>query len=141
MAASVWWVIANVAAMAGTPVVQLDTATLFAVLAATPLGILLTVRFGALICFVALLAARAPLLMLVPAAMVALASAAWAGHAGAGEGNAGVILQASDTLHLVAASLWLGALLSFLADLTGNPILRQYCRALPSSHKLEQPLS
>jgi len=48
-----------------------------------------------------------------PVALAAalLASLAAMGHSGAGAGPAGVILLASDGLHLIAAGAWIGALL------------------------------
>lgn len=42
--------------------------------------------------------------------VVALGSLAWSGHAGAGEGGAGLLHKASDILHLIAAAIWIGTL-------------------------------
>lgn len=117
LAASLWWALANVAAMAGLSPGELDRETFGAVLAATPLGSLLAARVLALLAFVVLLAVRPAPLLLAPLALAALATAAWAGHSGAGEGSAGLLLKASDVLHLAAAGLWIGALLAFLAVL------------------------
>jgi putative copper resistance protein D len=120
-AASLWWAMANVAAMAGMPLAELDRETFTAVIAATPLGPLLTVRAAALALFLAALALYPSPRLLAPCALAALASAAWAGHAGvgagAGEALSGDILRAGDVLHLAAAALWLGAMLAFLADM------------------------
>lgn len=113
--ASLWWCIANIAAMAGLPPTQLDRETFFAVLEATPLAALLKLRLAALGLMLLLLAARPKPVLLAPIGLLALASAAWAGHAGAGEGTAGMVLRVSDILHLGAAALWLGALLAFSA--------------------------
>lgn len=115
--ASLWWAMANVAAMAGMPLAELDRDTFTAVIAATPLGTLLTVRAAALALFLAALALQPSPRLLAPLALVALASAAWAGHAGAGEALSGDILRAGDVLHLAAAALWVGAMLAFLADM------------------------
>ena len=52
-------------------------------------------------------------------AAIGLAIAAWQGHAGADEGVEGILHVGADAMHLVAAGLWLGALLPlalFLAD-------------------------
>ncbi|WP_324699918.1 CopD family protein [Novosphingobium sp. RL4] len=117
---SLWWALANVAAMAGLAIGDLDTATFTAVLQATPLGLLLTLRAAALTAFLVLLALRPAPLLLAPLALAALASAAWAGHAGAGEAPWGVLLRASDVLHLGAAALWLGALFAFLTAPMGR---------------------
>jgi putative copper resistance protein D len=45
---------------------------------------------------------------------VATVSLAWMGHAGAGEGDTGLLLLASDMIHLLAAAGWLGALAGFV---------------------------
>ncbi|MFC0684960.1 CopD family protein [Novosphingobium clariflavum] len=119
-AASLWWAMANVAAMAAIPLAELDRATFTAVIGATPLGTLLTVRAAALALFVAALVLRPAPALLAPPALAALASAAWAGHAGAGEALGGDLLRAGDVLHLAAAALWLGAMLAFLADMRGD---------------------
>lgn len=47
------------------------------------------------------------------AASVALATMAWTGHAGAAEGGTGALHRASDVVHLLAASIWTGALTLF----------------------------
>ncbi len=115
--ASLWWCIANIAAMAGLPPTQLDRETFFAVLEATPLAALLKLRLAALGLILLLLIARPKPVLLAPIGLLALASAAWAGHTGAGEGIAGMVLRVSDILHLGAAALWLGALLAFSAGI------------------------
>ncbi len=115
LGASLWWAVADVAEMAGLPVGDLDQETFSAVLGATPLGALLAARAAMLAAFGALLALAPMPLLLTMAALPALASVAWAGHAGAGEGAPGLLLRASDILHLAAASLWTGALLAFLS--------------------------
>lgn len=114
MAASAWWGLANVAAMAGVAVGDLDRATVFAVLGATPLGMVLTVRAIALTLFIALLALRPAPGLLVPAVLTALGTVAWTGHSGA---DGGLLLRIGDLLHVGAAALWLGALFAFLGQL------------------------
>lgn len=115
--ASLWWAMANVAAMADIPLAQLDRETFAAVIGATPLGSLLAVRAAALVLVLAATALHPSPRLLAPCALAALASAAWAGHAGGGEGLPGDILRAGDVLHLAAAALWLGAMLAFLAEI------------------------
>ncbi|MEE4455010.1 CopD family protein [Novosphingobium resinovorum] len=112
--ASIWWALANVAAMAALSIGELDFDTVTIVLGSTPLGSLLTVRAALLVALGFLLLVRPQPLLLAIAALPALASAAWAGHASAGEGAPGHLLQASDILHLGAAALWLGALARLL---------------------------
>ncbi|UNU44084.1 copper resistance protein [Sphingopyxis sp. YF1] len=48
------------------------------------------------------------------AGAVALATLAWSGHAGAGEGLPGTLHRASDAAHMIAAAAWLGAIMAFL---------------------------
>jgi len=48
--------------------------------------------------------------------VVALASLAWSGHAGAGEGATGILHKASDILHLIAAAMWIGTLALLLVS-------------------------
>ena len=121
LVAGVFWTFASIAAMAATPLAALDGATVGAVLDATPLGPLLWLRLGALglYALAALFRPRPALLALLGS--VALASIAWSGHAGAGEGLPGTLHRAADVAHLLAAALWLGALSAFLkAGLTNR---------------------
>lgn len=54
--------------------------------------------------------ARAPLVISLTLAAAELSALVWAGHAGAGRGASGVVEQAADALHLLAAGIWLGGL-------------------------------
>jgi len=115
-AASIWWALESVAAMAGLPLAELDQPTAEAVLAATPLGAVMEWRLTALVCVI--MAAVAPIKVLrLPimalAGAVALCSMALTGHAGASEW---VLHRWADGLHLIAAALWIGALAAFLGD-------------------------
>ena len=49
--------------------------------------------------------------------VVALASLAWSGHAGGGEGATGILHRASDILHLIAAAVWIGTLALLITSL------------------------
>lgn len=114
MAASLWWVLESVAAMAAMPVGQLDRDMISAVLEATPLGNVLAIRLMALgVAAVALWRRR--MVAGALAASLALATTAWTGHAGATEAGLGALHRASDILHLIAAATWLGALFLLLA--------------------------
>lgn len=53
-------------------------------------------------------------MLLAAAGAVAIATLAWAGHAGATEGGAGIIHRISDILHMAAAAVWIGAIAAFL---------------------------
>jgi putative copper resistance protein D len=115
-AASVWWALESVAAMAGVPLAELDQPTAEAVLAATPLGAVMEWRLTALACvivaaMVPLKVLRAPVMALAGA--VALCSMALTGHAGASEW---ALHRWADGLHLIAAALWIAVLAAFLTD-------------------------
>lgn len=70
---------------------------------------------------------RVPVALLGGAAAVTLA---WMGHAGAGEGAWGWALLASDVVHLLAASAWIGALAGFLMLLLLKPAQAKQQRGL-----------
>jgi len=113
VAASLWWMLESIAAMAAMPVDQLDREMISAVLEATPLGSVLAFRLVAL--FIAAVALwRRHHVAGALAASLALATTAWTGHAGATEAGLGALHRASDILHLLAAATWLGALFLFL---------------------------
>lgn len=107
------------AAMAGMPVMGVDRATVEMVLTQTPVGTAWQIRMAALL--VAMFAAvglaqrsgRVAMAMIALAAGVALASLAWAGHGAAGDGRAGMVQLVADTVHLLAAGVWVGALAAF----------------------------
>lgn len=121
--ASAFWLVASVAAMAAMPLAELDRDTLVLVARATPLGMVLVVRLAALA--VLLLAAwspRGPLTLAALAGLVALATLAFTGHAGATEGRSGWVHCLSDTIHLAAAACWLAALVRFVTGIwRGEP--------------------
>jgi copper resistance protein D len=112
LAASLWWVLESIAAMAAMPVSQLDLAMTGAILAATPLGKVLAIRLVAL-AIAALALWRNRLVTGALAASLALTTAAWTGHAGATEAGLGLLHRASDVVHLLAGATWLGALVVF----------------------------
>ncbi|WP_066577169.1 copper homeostasis membrane protein CopD [Sphingomonas koreensis] len=103
------------AGMAGVTPGNVDAETLSLVLFETPTGAAALVRGGALgiALGVALLWRRQDRNWYLATALVsgvALATLAWTGHAAVSEGLTGVIHRASDIVHLLAASAWLGAL-------------------------------
>jgi putative copper resistance protein D len=113
VAASLWWMLESIAAMAAMPVGQLEREMVTAVLEATPLGNVLAIRVIALAIAAVALWRRHRAVGAI-AASVALATCAWTGHAGATEGGLGALHRANDVLHLLAAATWLGALTLFL---------------------------
>lgn len=101
---------AMTASMAGVAILDVDRASIWAMVSETPMGKAWSVRMGALAMVAILLVrARKPA---VPASLgaVALGSLAWTGHGAAGEGSAGTVQLAGDLVHLMAAGAWLGAL-------------------------------
>jgi putative copper resistance protein D len=107
------------AAMQGVGVFAVDPAMFVAMIRETNVGAAWLVRIGALLVAVAasFRLGRRPTLaaaILFAAASTALASLAWAGHAGATEGAGGWLHRASDALHMIAAAIWLGAIAAFL---------------------------
>lgn len=101
------------AAMAGAPV-GFDPPLWGEVLTGTTFGRGLGARILALTGVAAVLAflprSRNSWTVLALAAGTACVSFAWTGHAAAGEGSMGLLRQAADAVHMLAAALWLGAL-------------------------------
>jgi putative copper resistance protein D len=104
-------VLCQAAAMAGSPAAALDFAAVSAVLLET--------RFGRVWCWHLLLAAilvsaclerqpRRPVVLLLSLGL--LASLGWVGHAAMDDGSARIAHELNQTVHLLAAGLWLGGL-------------------------------
>jgi putative copper resistance protein D len=114
---SALWLLASAAAMTGGSAFVPDWSVVDILLRETMIGPLLAIRALALLLIILLLfvpgrAERPAAIALL--AMIAAATLAWSGHAGATEGVAGTVHRAADVLHIVAASAWFGALLSLL---------------------------
>lgn len=110
-------ILALTASMSGVPLGQVDSSSISMLVFETGIGLAWQVRVAALLLFlaVALLADPAsrfggPTLALLGG--VALATFAWSGHGAMTEGTAGTVHLASDIVHLLAAGVWLGALLA-----------------------------
>lgn len=129
LAASLWWVLESIAAMAAMPIAELDHEMVTTVLDATPLGSVLIIRTTALIAAIIALW-RGRIVLAALAAAVALATAAWTGHAGASEAGLGTVHRAGDVIHLLAAAVWLSALYLFLAAAIGGGDRQQLVRRL-----------
>lgn len=110
--------VASAAAMVGGDATLLDAEMLRFIAFETSHGQGATVRLLALgaLAAVVLRSGRASLLATI-LGVVALASLAWSGHAGAGEGATGILHKASDILHLTAAAVWMGTLALLLMAL------------------------
>lgn len=118
---SVVLMLVSVAAMMGMPLSDLDWPTISMMAFGTDIGIAFAVRIILLflaLCF--LVAVRATKLSQVAVAAcfaAALLSLGWSGHAAAGEGGIGLLHRLNNGAHLIAAGLWLGAIICFV-DLT-----------------------
>lgn len=109
----------QVSSMTGMPLAEVDRATVQSLLDETALGLALKVRLAALVAAI-ILALAASLWRLSSSTAqalvsgVALATLAWSGHGAATDGTVGWVHLAADILHLIAASIWIGALAGFL---------------------------
>ena len=122
---SAWQFTAMVAGMTGATELLFDGQTLIMVLKETSVGLAFAARTAALTLVAGLtlnsrLGARWSPVLTCLCAGTALATLAWNGHGAATEGPIGNIHLASDIIHLLAASAWLGALVSFLWMTTGS---------------------
>lgn len=108
---------ASAAAMVGGDAALLDTEMLRFIALETSHGQGAVVRLlalGALLVLIVLARSERSPLLPTMLGVVALASLAWSGHAGAGEGATGVLHKASDIFHLIAAAIWIGTLVLLL---------------------------
>lgn len=108
---------AMTASMAGVPIIDVDRASIWAMISETPMGMAWAVRMGALVLLtVSLVTLRRPA-VIASLGAITLGSLAWTGHGAAGEGNAGTVQLVGDLVHLLAAGAWLGALVGLSAML------------------------
>ena len=116
-AAALGGVVAQTAMMAGGWTAGLDPAALGYVVQSTSLGMAHVIRAGlAVLGVIALLIIPGNRLGPTLAILMfagAVASFAWSGHGASTEGAAGLVHLAADIGHLIAASIWLGALVGF----------------------------
>ena len=139
---SLLWLANVCASMAGTDILRLDRATVDMVATQTPLGVAWQVRLAALaaVLLLAVLPRRRtnrPVLLATSlAAGVAVATLAWAGHGAAGEGPAGNIQLTADIVHLLAAGIWIGALVAFTLLL-----IRSHTMSVRENGRLEEHIA
>lgn len=110
--------LASIAAMMGQSIWQLEWPTVHALLTETSLGWAFLLRLALLVVAAAMLLSARRYRLALPCAAslyaVVLATLAWSGHAAASEGVAGILHRLADAAHLMAAALWIGAILWFL---------------------------
>lgn len=106
--------LAMTASMSGVAIIDVDRASVAAMVFDTPMGLAWQVRMLALAAIAALAIARNSVarVAMVTFAGAALASLAWTGHGAAGEATAGWVQLVADIVHLLAAGAWLGALVA-----------------------------
>jgi len=106
----------TVAEMAGTGFADLDWRLAGTLATSTAVGLAFLVRITALaIAAGGCVAASRTRIWWIVSCGGALATLAWSGHAADGEGVLGLARLAGDVAHLLAASIWIGALVLFLA--------------------------
>jgi putative copper resistance protein D len=111
---SVAGMLAMTAAMSGVAIIDVDQASIAAMVFDTPMGLAWRVRMLALAAIAALAVAPNPVVRvaMVTFAGAALASLAWTGHGAAGEATTGWVQLVADIVHLLAAGAWVGALVA-----------------------------
>jgi putative copper resistance protein D len=101
--------------MSGDAASVLDPATLWAVASGTGAGTAALVRLLGLAAAALTVGMRSKLPHYLPLASgIALATLAWSGHAAAEQGLFGNVRLIGDILHLLAAGVWLGALIALV---------------------------
>ncbi len=107
------WVIA--AAMAGVTLGAVDRATIEMILDGTAIGTAFKGRVGLLVVASIVAAGRrwpaARLVAVTILSGIALATLAWNGHGAMDDARRGIVHLIADIAHLIAAGLWIGALL------------------------------
>ena len=110
-------IIVLAASMSGVSLGQVDASSISMLVFETSIGTAWQVRMVALFlllgaALVLNVARHVPASMIAVVGGTALASLAWGGHGTVTEGTAGTIHLGSDIIHLFAAGVWTGALLS-----------------------------
>lgn len=136
---SVLALLALAASMSGVPLGAVDREAVDALVSGTSIGTAWQVRMAALLLtlYLAIAGWKRPVVALIgsaAAAGVALASLAWTGHGAMDEGTRGFIHLTSDILHLLAAGVWIGALVS-LVLLIFRPATRMVAEHIILSHR------
>lgn len=115
---SIALMLVSIAAMMGAPIASLDWPMIEAMIIGTEMGMAFLMRLALLIAgLCALLASRAGRQGTLIAAMCfagALLTLSWSGHAAATEAGLGLLHRLNNGVHLLATSLWLGAICWFL---------------------------
>jgi putative copper resistance protein D len=112
------WFMFTTASMTGRLAGAGDPAALVLVLRATEFGQVWLLRLVLLAALIVLLVTgrAAPVVSMLEIILAALvvASLAWVGHGGEGQGSGLVLHRLADAVHLLAGSLWIGALVALV---------------------------
>ena len=118
VASGIVWLLLSAASMSSLPFAESMTSdVLLAVVNETQFGLVSEIRLVLAAIMAGCLACdRFPLARGFGLAMSVglIAAIAWTGHAGSTAGEIGIFHLASDTLHLVAAAVWIGGLVSLV---------------------------
>lgn len=124
--------------MAGAPLWPVDQEAVSALLDGSAIGTAWKIRVVALaVAGVAAMLARgraAWLSIVMAASALAIATMAWTGHGAMDEGTIGWVHLGADILHLVAAGVWVGALVG-LVLLVARPVSRLDAAHLTLTHR------
>lgn len=122
--ASVGWLVAETASLTGQPLLQIEWASFQACAIQTRFGQITLARMGlvAVALSLAHILPRSRALCSVEAVLggVALASLAWTGHGSLGEGTGRLLHLSGDVVHLLAAGVWIGALVPLAMLIYGS---------------------
>lgn len=105
--------------MMGVTLAEIDGTMLLSMVSETDAGRAALGRLAALVTALLVLAWRTDrtgfrLCAVAVLGAVSLSTLVWSGHAAATEGVAGTVHRVSDTVHMLSAAIWLGAILCFL---------------------------
>lgn len=132
---SVALMLVSIAAMMGAPIASLDWPMIEAMIIGTEMGMAFLIRLALLIVgLCALMTSRAGRPTSLIAALCfagALLTLSWSGHAAATEGGLGLFHRLNNGVHLLATSLWLGAIAWFLMLTVKAHRQRELIPALP----------
>ena len=121
LAGAAWFTI-QAAAIAGADTLPETWQALPVVAEHTRYGTMLTLRLGLLVVATLVGSTRSGLYPAIALTAIAVATQGYIGHAGAAPGMAGNALLLSEALHLIAAGVWLGALLPLWLSLRTLPL-------------------
>lgn len=116
--ASLALMLASIAAMMGAPIASLDWPMTEAMIVGTDIGMAFLVRATLLVIGLCALFVQHRTAVGLPIATACFAGAlmtlGWSGHAAATEGGLGLFHRLNNSVHLLAAGLWIGAIAWFL---------------------------